>query len=368
MLAIVHLVALGFMSQVILGSLFQLLPVLAGSNISRTSRFSIAIWLLLNCGTLVMASGFIWVNFHIVAIGAALLSFCLIPFSALTIITLYRQDTKSTTLTGILLALLALIGVVFYGDFLIMQLSGWLHNPDIIHHVNRHATLALVGWLGFLVISVSYQIHPLFFVSEEYPDLYKKTAVPIAIICLASYMLLNEPWLLSPIAFLGIVFSLLLIQRLWNRKRKRLDPIIILNYLTATAMFTAAALHLSSVNGFYITMTLIYGIGVIMPAATLLKIIPFLCWMHLQEERVKKQYFNVPIPNMKRFIGDFPPLLLATQLILITPALIMHRQEKWLTGATTGTQVIAVSLTLIYLISGALFRYRKALESFGPRG
>ena len=58
-LAMTHLLTLGFMLQVMLGALIQILPVLAGANLPRPLLVAGLLHPVLNLGTLLLVAGFL---------------------------------------------------------------------------------------------------------------------------------------------------------------------------------------------------------------------------------------------------------------------------------------------------------------------
>ena len=59
-LAVTHLLALGFLTQIMCGALLQMLPVLAGSPVPRVVAVGRATQMLLIPGTLALCAGFLW--------------------------------------------------------------------------------------------------------------------------------------------------------------------------------------------------------------------------------------------------------------------------------------------------------------------
>ena len=58
-LAVTHLITVGFMLQVMLGALIQVLPVVAGANLRQPMRLAAAVHVALNVGALVLGSAFL---------------------------------------------------------------------------------------------------------------------------------------------------------------------------------------------------------------------------------------------------------------------------------------------------------------------
>ena len=364
LLAIVHLVALGFMTQIMLGSLFQLLPVLTGTSIGSSRGFSTAIWVLLNVGTPMIATGLFLQQFFILALGAALAGGTLILFALITLRALIGQQPKSSTVLGIILALVSLVCVVLYGGYLAMLLNSWLQSTQFISHVDRHAVFALAGWLGLLVVSISYQLQPMFFVTQEYPVRFKKIAVPLAFVLLITalvFSLLTSTTapILIPLSLLGAVYALISFSLLWRRRRKRLDPVVLHWYLIDIAIFLASVSYLLDVNASIIGVLLLFGVGVVMPSGALLKIIPFLSWMHLQERQIASGNFSVRVPNMNGFVGDWPQRIQISLLTLLAIALVVGLQGHYQLVYLVGVLAVACGINQFYIYVAAIRGYHK---------
>ncbi len=106
------------------------------------------------------------------------------------------------------------------------------------------------------------------------------------------------------------------------------------------------------------------GVGVGLPSGMLLKIVPFLCWFHLQSRQVAARRFTVRVPHMHQLVPDrlarwHPPLhglALALLAVGVWEPLL----------ARLGGLLLAVSaLWLLGLIAAAAWRYRRVSLAFG---
>ena len=61
-LALTHLITVGFMLQVMLGAMLQILPVVAGANMARPRRLATLVHLAITLGGLLLAAGFLGVH------------------------------------------------------------------------------------------------------------------------------------------------------------------------------------------------------------------------------------------------------------------------------------------------------------------
>jgi len=366
-LACVHLVALGFMSQIMVGSLFQLLPVLLGVTITKANEKSLWIWLGLNAGVPMMAAGFFLNRLQLLAIGAFTVAGTLLYFAVAILLILSRQQKLSSTFSGIRLALTALIIVVFFGAYLVAALNGWLPTDSFSVHVDSHATVALAGWLGILLASVSYQMAPLFFVTREFPAWFQKTAAPGLLSLLVIYLLLKALGIQAfpltiliaviAVAYAGILFSLLR-----ERKRKSNDPAMLYWHLAAACITAAAILAVLQASNTTMAALVLVGVGIVMPSAVLLKIIPFLCWFQLQNKQMQTGKLVMRIPNMKSFIGDPVIRLHLLLLSMLPPALALNLQGVPIPPLLIGLLLMASALVQNAMFLEAVNKYRSVNE------
>jgi len=123
-LALTHLLAIGFMLQVMLGAMIQILPVVAGANMRRPLAVARIVHLLVTAGALCLASGFLdlWPAAYMAAIG--LLGIGTGLFLVAAIDSLCAVPSTSATIAGFKLALVGLFGVASLGLALAGGLAG----------------------------------------------------------------------------------------------------------------------------------------------------------------------------------------------------------------------------------------------------
>jgi len=362
-LASVHLVALGFMTQIMIGSLFQLLPVLSGISLGRLERNSLLPWLSLNLGAPCMGAGFLFGNFSLLAVGAASVALAVLPFIFIALFPLLKRDAPTFTIRGIRFALAVFFLVVCYGLFLVAVLNNWLPSERLTTHVDTHATLALAGWLGLLAMSISFQLTPLFFITGEFPSWFRQGAgiAILALLCLRMTLVLLE---LDPsiatnlLSLTAMLFSLLFIRLLRKRARKTPDPVVFYWQVSALTLFIASLLLLFGGQGETVAALALIGVGVIMPCGTLLKIIPFLSWLQLQNNQSKLGRFVIRIPHMNSFIDATSPWILLALLILLLPSLAVALRGYSYAGLFSGLLLIACALLQMRIFIGAHTKFR----------
>jgi hypothetical protein len=368
-LAATHLLTVGFLGQIMVGALLQLLPVLAGVPLPLVRAVGTAVHLLLSLGAALLALGFLNGGPIALATGAlsAGIGFTLFAMTALR--ALPRARSSGANRYGFGIVMLSLLITVALGLLLITALLGLRPLPRLFDWVQLHAAWGLFGWIGLLILVVGFQLVPLFHVTPAYPRWMARTLVPLlfAILCASSLATLL-PDAFGPTArsalngALGLgfaFFAAVTIALQQRRARPRVDATLLHWWAALGSLLAALLAWLLSAPTELIGILLLVGVGVGLPSGMLFKIVPFLCWFHLQSRQLALGRMQVRIPHMHRLLPDAPsrwqaaPQVAAVLLSaagLITPAL-----------AAAGGLMIAVSASwLLALLGTAVWRYRKA--------
>jgi hypothetical protein len=254
-LALAHLVALGWISMVMVGALYQILPVTVGVPV-RWIHLGRWVHAGLVLGTAALAAGLAWgspvaLGLALVALAAAFGTVLLQLALALAAVPSVTPTVTSIRMAAAALAAAFVLGLVFAGE----HVSGWfpLHRPTL---VGLHVLLAFGGWIGALITGVSYIVVPMFYLAAPFP---RRRALPVilalAIALIAGLLAglgaifagpvaplaglsaphfglaalwgaLGEHWLwiaLPPLALACIVYGATWFQIVHRRKRKTAD-------------------------------------------------------------------------------------------------------------------------------------------------
>lgn len=318
-LALTHLITLGFMTMVMMGALLQLLPVLTGVVIPKSKWVSTFLHGLLTVGTLSLTLGFNFASSLYLTIGLVLLT---LTFSLFFVILGYclLKVVHNHITTAMRLAILGLSICVSLGLILLTFLTqmATLSNPTGL--TNLHLVWGLIGWTALLIIGIAYQVVPMFQITPPYPQWIAHWLVPLLFTLLLLFTLINNPvfqLIIKGLLGLGLgVFAV--VTLLIQKRRLRKLPDVTLNFwrfgmihlLLTIIIVLLAMIWQPLVNkAFYPALLGILFIGgFVLPVVQgmLYKIVPFLVWLHLQN-----QQFNllnptqlVKIPNMKQIILD----------------------------------------------------------------
>jgi hypothetical protein len=315
-LALTHLLTLGFMAQIMLGALLQILPVVVGVVVPRPRLMAALIHIPLTLGALALPIAFLsgrplW--FH-PALGLLGLSFGV----ALIVIhlALWRAPVVSGTVVALRCALGALLVTVGLGLSLGCYF-GWGLNLPVIALTHVHAAWGLVGWTALLVAGVAYQVVPMFQITPPYPSWFVRGFAPLmaALLVVWSAFALGG-WetaaLLTGAALVvGIaLFALITLYLLAQRRRKIGDATLGYWRISMASLLTGALLWLATrlvpalasapQVELLLGILLIFGFAVAVINGMLYKIAPFLAWFHLQAQLFRR----AKVPNMKQLLPE----------------------------------------------------------------
>lgn len=314
-LAATHLLTIGFMLQIMLGALIQVLPVVAGANLTRPLRVAGWVHAGLSLGALALAGGFLFSQPGLLVLGSALLAASLLYFLLTAGRALLGVSSSSPTIRGLKLALFSLFAVVALGCLMALALSqGWALPLPMLSDL--HAAWGLAGWAGVLLAAMAYVVVPMFQLTPGYPARPSWWFPVLVVGLLLSWSvaaLFDWPGLIrlcqALLALAGLAFAGLTWRLQRQRRRARADATHrywqtgLTASIAALLMLLAAALWpvLSEqpVWPLLVGILLIAGAYPSFIIGMLYKIVPFLAWLHLQNQGQAK----IAAPNMSRILA-----------------------------------------------------------------
>ncbi|CAN5877192.1 hypothetical protein BH11PSE12_BH11PSE12_19020 [soil metagenome] len=335
-LALTHCLVLGMLAPIMIGALFQLMPVVAGQTVNSARFISpfVALGSALIAGALSLGflrgdlRGFVWAAILAAALyGAVVLAL----LSAAWRVSAVDATTRTLRWIAVALALVVGLGIALAGSF------AGLWRIDVSHWLNLHVAWGLFGWIATLVIGVASTVVPMFWQTARPSARWQRCLpgvfwLPLLLASLTSLAVLWQLALLMACATVG-VFSLFAMRAVWLAKR-RFDPAWSL-WLVCTASWLCAALltailslfssHLPlallSMIPWWIGVLALVG-GAVLPVNAMLgKIIPFLVFLHLRRQtpagrRVPTMQAVLPPQRLK---WQARLVLLAMTILLLLP-------------------------------------------------
>ena len=175
-LALTHIATLGWITMIIFGAMFQLVPVVLEVKLFSERLAEIQFWIFL-IGIIGLVTGF-W-NFdtgmHLTA-SAIILNIAILIFSFNIIVTMTR--VKKWNLTGLYLAaaIFYLITTAVAGLLLSINLGYPFIKISHLQYLNLHAHIAFIGWVSMVIMGVSFKLIPMFTLSHGYSTASGKIA------------------------------------------------------------------------------------------------------------------------------------------------------------------------------------------------
>ncbi len=295
--AVVHLVVLGIAGMAMVGSLFQMLPVIAGASIRDPLYHARWIHAFMAFGTLTLSGGFYFAlegMFHtaLLPLLGALGFVVFLMFSKLL-----KVENKTPSVVGMIAAVAALGFGLFFALLAMLAFMGvdLGFSLPLLRTVHMH--FMLLGWIGMLIMAVAFQVIEMFYVTPPYPEAVRKW-FPLAILGILALQVpfyLVSPAVVTALDFvvgaLFLVFAIVTLKRLAQRKRPVADTTVWLwrTGLASLAASVLLALFSIAVGGEtpFVFAALLFGYFVLsIIFAMSYKIVPFLVWFHLNAKGV----------------------------------------------------------------------------------
>lgn len=246
-LAFTHLLTLGVGTMVMLGALFQVLPVV--SNRAVPWDQAIAPWVRWGMvwGTLALTTGFLTSRGWLIGLAALLLASGFVLFVSAFGTGLVRARPAGATTVTLRLAALSLVATLVLGG---MQLSlrlwpeAGLYEP---HQTFLHAFVGGFGWVLLLIMGVSFQVIPMFHVAPAFPRWLCRQLTLVIFTANAAVLLAWQPVaaLALPLTLMAaILYASVALKVLMARKRKLVDYTVRFWQLGLSQLITASLLAL----------------------------------------------------------------------------------------------------------------------------
>ncbi|HLR82630.1 MAG TPA: hypothetical protein VK051_05805 [Paenalcaligenes sp.] len=375
-LAATHLLALGAIAQTMFGALLQIMPVATGIHIFKGPWRVTLIHLTLNLGTLCLATGFLTYKPLFFLCASALLAASFIIFLLSVAWALWRDRklrTKGapTILMAIRLSIVSLVLAVGLGLYLSTHFG--LSAPVDRWWTNLHVAWALFGWIGLLVIGISFQVIPIFQVTERYPNPITHWLAPVLFVGLLilSYGLTRSQGALWTAALLlgFCLYALISLKLLHKRKRPSPDTTTIFWRTSFICLILTLPLWLllsldawpSRMNELTVLLGGLALLGFAWSAINgmLYTILPFLLWYNAQRNSL------IVIRSLPRVHQYLPDAIARPQFYVHLGALLLLLAAFFWPQFFFYPALVVLGLSILWLyknITIALRKYQSALN------
>ena len=326
-LALTHLLTIGFMLMVMIGALYQFIPVMMGQLIPASKIIAPLVHVGLFIGSLTLCFAFLSQERILYQLALAFLASAIILFAA-SLLPLLIARLKNHLMVFLLRILFTVLVVTIgLGLYLLFAYSFPELQINYRLYTDTHALWGLTGWTVLLIMAVSSQIIPMFYVTPEFSITYLKSLSLLIVLSLSFILFLNTGLINSvPLVdeLISIVLSIELmffaiytIRLIRQRKRKLPDATINFFYLSLISMIVTIVIwwlyikvlllryeFLMPQFELIIAILLIYGLAISAMMGMLQKIVPFLIYLNLQQLSMKHPGSITLVPNMKKIISS----------------------------------------------------------------
>lgn len=231
LLAITHITTLGWISMVIIGSLYQLAPVISNSKLFSLKLAQVS-YLLILIGTIMLAYCFWQFNVgYLMQVASSLLFIGISLFALNIFLTTNKADEKNIESDFLVSSVIWFWMTVFLGVLLAFNFRYAFLPKEHLYFLKIHAHIGLVGWFLCLIIGIASRLVPMFLISGKLNKTRLNYAYYLLNIGLLGFIIdsvffngINRSYIyIIPIIFSLVLFLMYIKDAYQNRLKKSLD-------------------------------------------------------------------------------------------------------------------------------------------------
>jgi hypothetical protein len=314
-LAMVHIMALGWGTMIILGSGHQLVPVLIEGKL-YSGFLARLCFLLAAIGIPLLAFGFLVFDMGWPAKwGGRLIILAILAYLINLGMSMQRSKRENIHALFVFTSVIWLLATCVVGLILVYNFTTPILPAGSLDYLPMHAHMGIAGWFLLLIIGVASRLFPLFMLSkyEDKKGLWWIYGLINSGLLLFIFLFLtttNRNWLLAPLTLIVMALILFIHYCLCcyrERIRRRTDGPMRISLLSLPLLMGPAALALALVlaaiqsTGENIRLIIVYGFVIFFGWITALilgmtfKTLPFIIWNKVYHSLVGKT--STPNPN-----------------------------------------------------------------------
>jgi len=315
-LSITHVLVLGWITIIIFGALYQLIPVVMEVKLFSETLAHISLYTLIP-GTILLSYSF-WDSYIVATlymqIGGTLIFVSIILFLINAFFSALKTKQKTIENAFIVTSAVWLTIAVIFGTFITMDFALNYIPESNIELMKLHIHFGIIGWFMMLVIGVASTLLPMFFIAHKLNRTYLKFSfyfINIGLIALIAALYFDTNiWLKVLPGFVLISGFLFFIKYNFDaykkRLRKKLDVGMKLSVFAFILLFLTLAfgvlsvLNLDFLSDLNTSINTAYGVSLLLGFLTSLilgqmyKTLPFIVWLKMYQDKVGK--FKTPMP------------------------------------------------------------------------
>jgi hypothetical protein len=318
-LLVTHLFTLGFVTAIIMGAVYQLLPVILETTLwsEKLGYVHLACYVT---GVVTLLAGFGTMSAPLLATGGSLILTGVVLFLVNAANTMRTARHWHHSATFLICSLFYLGMVATLGFLLALNIHTGFFGAATKGYLAMHAALGFGGWFTLTIMGVAYRLIPLFTLSHHTFGARTWTAlalVNLSILSLATATGFDaDRPVLAVCVGVGVAGVLLFLSEMHTiihtRVRKELDlglRFAITAFLSLIITLALALLFLLMPSDYVTparTVGLIYGVGMgwvaLMVVGNMYKIVPFLVWTARYASRIGKE----KVPTLRELYDEGP--------------------------------------------------------------
>ncbi len=315
-LSITHILVLGWITMIIFGALYQLIPVVMEVKLFSETLAYISFITLIS-GTILIAINF-WTNYInntlMLEIGGTSIFISVFLFVVNALGSARKSDQKTIENRFIIISAFWLLLTVLLGIFMVLNASLHIVAKSSLELLKIHVHIGVIGWFMMLVIGVASKLLPMFFIVHKLKPKYLHisfwlTNTGLLLVGIVYYFKANSlvSGLLSLPIIVGVMFFVKYNYDAYKaRLRKKLDIGLKLSVFSFVLLFASIIFGLVSFtnpdflseysvrfNTAYMVL-LILGFFTSLILGQMYKTLPFIVWLQRYSDKVGK--FKIPMP------------------------------------------------------------------------
>lgn len=301
-LVITHTLTLGVMLSFMFAALFQMLPVIAGVKLTAPTQKANLVQYPFILGVLSLLFAFhsgkpVFFMGASILLGSAILGIAFVMLKNLIALPNHSNSSR-----GMSVALTSLVVLTLLALYMTGTLAGLWQGSYYTQIKTAHYSFGLFGWIALLIISISFQVIEMFYVTPPYPAFISKSlpqrVFVLLLIGTVGSFFFEKTWMVIDlfIIIFMLCYALMTLRRLSQRKRPIADATVWLWRMGMGLLVLSMAATLDTrfydVAGLQALNYIFFaGFALSIVLAMFYKIVPFLTWFHLNSQG----YFTAPM-------------------------------------------------------------------------
>ncbi len=352
-LAITHLTTLGWVTFTMMGSLYQLIPVITNKKI-YSSVLAFIVYLLMLIGTILLSISF-WIFDigFIIETAACFLFLGITLFLINILLTMKDSKEKNIEIDFIQASMFWFWLTAFIGSLLAFNFRFTFLPKEHLYYLKVHAHIGLIGWFLCLIIGVASKLIPMFLLSGKLNTKNLTYSYYLINFGLLGFIIdalffngMDRVIIYFIIVFLAIIFFLIYIANAFKtRARKKLDINLKYTYISFFLIFIPVILwvilkldlisdkDIEQQISIAIVYSLLFGFITFLILGQSFKNLAFIVWLKKYQEISGKAKTPLPKDLFSEKYVTIQLYVFITSYIIILSGIIVSNSLSIIIGA-----------------------------------